>query len=169
MDNLKIFGGNQASVSINGMWDVRKKIFPKTNPVKPTGKKNSKGQIITNPEGLKSLYLETYKQRLRHRPVLDDLKEIKEFKEILFHLRLNLAKTTKNKPWNMKQLDKVLLSFKTKKARDPLGLVNDLFKPGVMGLDFKISLLQFLNLIKEKGLMPDSMQWANFFYYVEFS
>ena len=58
-------------------------------------------------------------------------------------------------------MDKVRKSFKTKKARDPLGLVNDLFKPGVIGLDLKESLLQFFNLIKETGTMPDFVQWAN--------
>ena len=56
IENLKEFGGNQECVNINGMWNVKKKIFPKIQPIKPTGKKNNKGQIITSPEGLKSLY-----------------------------------------------------------------------------------------------------------------
>ena len=78
IENFKSFGENQGSVNTNGMWNVKKKIFPKINPTKPTGKKNSRGQIITSPEGLKILYLETFKQRLRHRPIMEDLKEIKQ-------------------------------------------------------------------------------------------
>ena len=52
------------------MWNMKKRIFPKLNPIKPTGKKDAKGNVITSPEGLKCLYLETYQQRLRHRPML---------------------------------------------------------------------------------------------------
>ena len=143
------------------MWNVKKKIFPKIIQAKPTGKKNNAGQIITSPEGLKTLYLETYKHRLRHRPIIEDLKEIKCLKENLFDLRLELAKQNKSKPWDMKKLDKTLLSLKTKKARDPHGLVNDLFKPGVIGLNLKLSLLNMLNLIKETSVLPDFIQWAN--------
>ena len=110
---------------------------------------------------MKQLYLDTYTHRLRHRPIKDDLKEIKELKDMLFYLRLEIAKQRKSKPWTMKQMDKVLLSLKTKKARDPHGLVNDLFKPGIIGADLKSSLLTLLNQIRETGTIPDFVQWAN--------
>ena len=126
IENLQEFGGNQGSVNTN-MWNMKKRIFPKLNPIKPTGKNDAKGNIITSPEGLKCLYLETYQQRLRHRTMLEDLKEIKELKETLFKLRINLAKKTRSKPWDMEQLDKVPVSLKITKARQPLGMVNDLF------------------------------------------
>ena len=161
IENFKEFGQSQGSVNANGMWNVKKKIFPKNNPTKPTGKKNSQGQIITSPDGLKDLYLETYIQRLRHRPIREDLKEIKELKDSLFYSRLELSKRTKSKSWKMEDLDKVLHSLKTTKARDPLGLVNNLFKPEVMGLDLKQSLLMLVNQIKEKGIFPDFVQWTN--------
>ena len=93
--------------------------------------------------------------------MLEELREIKGLKETLFHLRLNQAKQCRSKPWDMDQLDTVLLSLKTTKARDPLGMVNDLFKDGVLGLDLKESLLQLLNLVKQNLLIPEFVQWAN--------
>ena len=38
IDNLKEFGENKSSVCTNGMWKVKKRIFPNINPNKPTGK-----------------------------------------------------------------------------------------------------------------------------------
>ena len=61
----------------------------------------------------------------------------------------------------MKHLDKVLKSLKNKKARDPHGMVNDLFKPGVIGINLKMSILKLMNLIKETSFIPDFIQWAN--------
>ena len=161
VENFKSFGDNQERLNTNGMWNVKRKIFPKNNPIKPTGKKNARGQIITSPEGLKDLYLETYTKRLRHRPIMEDLKEIKQLKEKLFYLRLEICKRTKSNPWKMEDLDKVLKSLKTTKARDPLGLVNDLFKPEVIGQDLKESLLALFNQMKDKGIIPEFVQWAN--------
>ena len=91
----------------------------------------------------------------------DDLGEIKTLKDELFYLRLNLAKRAGSEPWEMKHLDKVLKSLKNKKARDPHGMVNDLFKPGVIGINLKMSILKLMNLIKETSFIPDFIQWAN--------
>ena len=71
------------------MWNVMKKVFPKNIKPLPVGKKNEVGQIITNPESLKSLYLETYIHRLRHRPIRENLKKI----QILFKTRKILSWT----------------------------------------------------------------------------
>ena len=43
-------------------------------------------------------------------------------------------------------------SLKKDKARDPNGLINELFKAGVAGKDFKLSLLKFFNRMKEETL-----------------
>ena len=161
IENFKEIGESQDSMNTNGVWNIKKKVFPKINQVKPTGKKNRTGQIITNPEALKGLYLETYKHRLRHRPMREDLEELKGLKEELFKLRLTAAKLTKSKRWNLNQLDVVLAGLKKNKARDPLGIVNELFKPGVIGLDLKKSLLQLLNGIRDNCFIPNFTAWAN--------
>ena len=54
------------------MWKLLKKHYPKVSTAVPVGKKDGKGNIITNHEGLKHLYLQTYVNRLRNRPMHSD-------------------------------------------------------------------------------------------------
>ena len=138
-----------------------KKVFPKNTLPLPVGKKNTRGQIITNPEKLKDLYLETYVHRLRHRPIKKEYSQLKKFKETLFDLRINLCKLRKSEPWTESNLNVVLKSLKKNKARDPHGLINDLFKPEVIGSDLSESLLSLMNGIKENCYLPEFIQWAN--------
>ena len=56
--------GGEGNLNHLGVWKVKRKQFPKVKPSLPVGKKNLKGQIITNPEELKNLYLDTFKFRL---------------------------------------------------------------------------------------------------------
>ena len=51
--------------------------------------------------------------------------------------------------------------MKKEKARDPNGLVNEIFKEGVAGKDFKISLLDFFNKMKAENLAPDFIKMAD--------
>ena len=76
-------------------------------------------------------------------------------------MKLSLSKMTKSERWTMGQLEKVLSSLKCNKARDPHGMINDLFKPGVIGQDLKRSLLQLLNGVKYNCFIPDFVEWAN--------
>ena len=138
-----------------------KKVFPKNNPPLPVAKRNTSGQIITNPDILKTLYLDTYVHRLRHRPINPEFIELKQLKETLFDLRIKLAKLRVSKPWCTKDLDLVLQKLKKNKCRDPHGLVNELFKPGVIGSDLKCSLLSLLNEIKRTFQFPGFVQWAD--------
>ena len=133
----------------NKMWKLLKKNYPKILTALPVGKKDRNGNIITNHEGLKHLYLQTYINRLRNRPIKSGFEEIKKMKTELFELRLELAKNNKSQPWTMGDLEKALKGLKSDKARDPNGLVNELFKEGIAGRDLKLSLLKFLNRIKE--------------------
>ena len=60
MDNFNV-NGNNGNLSHQGVWKLKKKYCPKIKPSLPAKKKNLKNQLITNPEGLKKLYLETFK------------------------------------------------------------------------------------------------------------
>ena len=145
----------------NKMWKLLKKNYPKISTALPVGKKDRKGNIITNHEGLKHLYLQTYINRLRNRPIKSGFEEIKKMKTELFELQLELAKNNKSQPWTMGDLEKALKGLKSDKARDPNGLVNELFKEGIEGRDLKLSLLKFLNRIKEKNCIPDFVRMAD--------
>ena len=157
-DNFQCLSGDNDQLNCNGMWSLMKKVFPKNTLPLPVGKKNRRGQIITNPEKLKDLYLETYVHRLRPRPIKKEYSQLKTFKETLFDLRLNLCKLRKSEPWTESNLNVVLKSLKKNKARDPHGLINDLFKPEVTGSDLSESLLSLMNGIKENCYLPEFIQ-----------
>jgi hypothetical protein len=105
--------------------------------------------------------METYKHRLRQRPISRDLENLKNLKEKLFKQRLRLCKLRKSPAWGAKDLKKVLKNLKTNKARDPKGLINELFKPGVIGDDLEKSLIMLYNRIKDKIEFPQFMEIDN--------
>ena len=70
--------------SQNGMWKLRNKLHPSKQVDPPMAKKDAKGNVITAPHLLKKLYLDTYKDRLRHR----DMK--KEFEHV-YYLKNNFG------------------------------------------------------------------------------
>ena len=54
------------------MWKLMKTILPNKKESLPTGKFNNQGQIVTDSEELKDLYLNEFKERLRIRLSLPD-------------------------------------------------------------------------------------------------
>ena len=103
-ETLKAFGGDDKNLSGSGrkkLWEFLKRKYPKCLPANAVGKKDRSGNLITNYEGLKRLYLETYVCRLRNRPIKEEFKEIKLFKEELFELKIKLASCNKSVPWTM--------------------------------------------------------------------
>ena len=155
VDALKELGGDKQSLGGNGrrqMWKLLKKYSPKSTPSVPVGKKDSSGNLITNHEGLKKLYLKTYVHRLRNRTIKEDFEDLKELKNKLFEMRLELSGVCKTEPWVMKDLDRVLNALKKDKARDPNGWANVIFKDGVAGKDLKMT---FLNKIKSENFIPE--------------
>ena len=122
VDNFKELDNN-GDVNHQGIWKVKKKFFPKINPSLPVGKKNLKQQLITNPSELKALYLDTFKYRLRHRPVQPGFENLLEYQKELFDLRLELAKMNRTEPWTIGDLEEAIKSLKTGKCRDPEGII----------------------------------------------
>ena len=111
MDTLRELGGEENSLSGNGrkkMWKLLQKNYPKILSAVPVGKKDKKGNIVTNHEGLKHLYLQTYINRLRNRPVKPEFEEIKDMKMKLFDKRLELSNKRKSDPWTLAHLEKAL-------------------------------------------------------------
>ena len=95
VDNFKELE-SQGDINNQGIWKIKNKYFPKIKPTLPTGKRNIKQQIIANPEEIKKLYLETFKFRLRQRPVQPGFENILIEQKELFDLRLELAKGEKH-------------------------------------------------------------------------
>ena len=114
------------------LWGLLKKKLPKVSSAIPVGKKDRKGNLITNHKGLKKLYL-----------------------------RKELCENEKSKPWEMKDLDEAIKSLKKDKARDPNGWIIEIFKEGVAGKDLKFSMLAMFNRIKSEKTYPTFMRKAN--------
>ena len=160
IDNFKELE-NQGDVNHQGIWKIKKKYFPKIKPSLPAGKRNLKQQLITNPGELKELYLETFKHRLRHRPVQPGFEEVLNTQKELFDLRLELAKENKSEPWGMNDLEDAIKSLKTGKCRDPEGIIREIFMNECMGEDLKKSLLIMCNKIKQTRKFPSFMLKTN--------
>ena len=135
------------------MWRLKQKLCPRNNDP-PMAKRSAGGDLISNPVTLKQLYVDTYKDRLRHRVIRPGYEELESVKKFLFNLRLSLSKTRKSEPWSKAQLLKVLGSLKSGKSCDALGYSNELFKPGVIGNDLIDSLLHIVNRAKYETSIP---------------
>ena len=164
VETINTLGGGDTSLDGNGrhqIWKLLKTKYPKNPPAVPVGKKDWGGNIITNHIGLKNLYAQTYKHRLRNRPIIPDFEDIKNMKTELFNVRLELSGMRKSDPWLMEHLDAALKGLKKNKARDPNGWANEIFKEGVAGKDMKISMLKLLNKIKLENFIPDFTRLAD--------
>ena len=161
VDNFKNLSNPTGSFHAQGMWKLKRKVFPKNKESLPFAKRDCDGRIITSQSMLKDLYLDTFVHRLRHRPSKDDFYYLKSLKEVLCRIRISYVQKIKTKPWTASQLSKTLASLKSNKSRDPHGLVNEIFHPGVIGEDLFISLLQLINKVKETLTIPEFMELCN--------
>ena len=143
------------------LWKMLKHKFPKNLNGVPVAKKDRDGNVITEHKELKHLYLKTYAQRLRNRPIKENLEHIKRLKEELFESRLKVASKRKTEPWTMVNLESAMKTLKKNKTRDPNGWANELFKDGVAGMQLKMSLLHILNNMKKKNEIPEFVRLAD--------
>ena len=124
-------------------------------------KKDMEGNLITKPEALKTLYIQTYVERLKHRDMKEEFKEIFQLKTVLWSERMKSIKKIKSRPWTIADIEKVTKTLKNKQTRDPNGMINELVKPNIMGKDLKNAILNLMNGIKEHFYFPDYFQLAN--------
>ena len=159
--NFGSLSSHDSNLNVNGMWALKKRIFPKNPPNLPEAKKDINGKIITSHKDYKNLYLDSFVHRLRWRPIRDEYEDLFKLKEQLFEMRLQLSKLNKSPCWTEQQLNRVLASLKDNKSRDPHGIINELFKPGVGGKKLVSSLLIMLNKIKQEITIPEFMELSN--------
>ena len=146
--------------SQSGMWKLKSRMCPRSQDP-PMAKKDSKGNLITTENGLRTLYLETYRQRLRHRKIKAEYDDLLRIKSELWTLRLKQFRKKVTKPWTLAELDKALKSLKNNQSRDPLGMINELFKPGMIGNELKSASLSLLNHVKFELCVPRNMELSD--------
>ena len=64
-------------------------------------------------------------------------------------------------PWTLNDLKKSIKCLKRNKARDPHGIINELFSEGSMGEGLKMALLALFSNIKTNIEIPDYMNIAD--------
>ena len=157
VDGMETLDGNFSQL---GLWKLKQKLCPqRTDP--PMAKLDMTGNLVTTTEGLKNLYLETYKNRLKHRQMNEKYMDIYFLKCELWQSRLQNMRKIRTKNWNMKQLEAVLKSLKNNISMDPNGMVNETFKDGYIGNDLKEALLILFNSIKTNQIIPTYMTLGN--------
>ena len=161
VDNFKELSNPDGLINTNGMWNIKRKMFPKNKESLPFAKQDFDGNLITSQSKLKTLYLETFVHRLRSRPIKQELMTLRIMKEELCEERLKLAKITKSTPWNSSDLKKVLKSLKKNKCKNPHGIINEIFRPGVIGQNLESSILTLVNKIKQEISIPEFMEVVN--------
>ena len=105
--------------------------------------------------------METYQKRLEHRIIDNAYFQNYEKKMKLWELRFETLKMRKSQSWTSDNLCEALKSLKKNKTRDPCGLINELFKPPVMGEDLKGALLKLVNGVKDTFIIPAQVEMAN--------
>ena len=96
-----------------------KKSYPNRSKPLPTGIINVKRKVITNPDEKKRITLKHFENRMRKRQTAEGVKDIVEINSESFDESLKSATATKNSPFTMKELDKVLKSLKNGKSKYP--------------------------------------------------
>ena len=147
-------------VNMGNFWKLKQRLFPKARDVS-VAKLDSKGHLVSSGGKLKNLYLDTYKERLKHRKIKPGLEQYQEMRESLFDLRRSEVMENIKEPWTMEQLLKVLKSLKKGKARDPLNLVNEIFRPEVAGTDLQEALLKIANKVNEEQKFPEFLKYTD--------
>ena len=127
----------------------------------PTAKLDKTGKLVSCPKKLLNLYSETYSERLGHRKMKKEYEDVFHLKNQLWDMRFNECKEIKTDSWDMKNLKSVLKTLKNNKARDPLGMVKDIFKPGIIGEKLEQSILALMNSIKTECFVQTFMRLAN--------
>ena len=111
IQNIETLEGN---FSQNGLWKLKKKLCPMISDP-PMAKVDKDGNLVTAPNLLRKLYLETYFNRLKHREMKKDLLDIYDLKMDLWSSRLTVLNSRKTSPWTRENLDSALSSLKKTK------------------------------------------------------
>ena len=144
-----------------GIWSLKNKTFPKVSASVPAAKKDVTNRLITDPSGLKQLYMETFTYRLRERPAKESYSELSELQESLLRKRLLISRLRKTPQWTEKDVIAVMKALKTNKSKDPHGMINELFKLPNAGADLIKSITVLMNRIKDQCYIPEFIRFKN--------
>ena len=155
------FETKNGKINSTNVWKELKKAYPRKTKPLPSGVKNIKGKVITNPVEKKKVTLKHFQHRMRKRPVKDEIEKVAEENKNVFQKRLEDSKNKKSTPFQMIELDNVLKSLKSDKSKDPDNYFRELFQYGTIGEDLKYSILMMMNKMKDQVAIPAALKRAN--------
>ena len=120
---------------------------------------NDKKELVTDSNSILDVMKNEFKFRLRNREINTEYEDLKELKEYLCQLRLQITRNSDFIPWEFCDVQKAISKLKDNKCRDPHGHVNELYKH--LGHNGVQSLLVMVNRIKLEILVPDKLQISN--------
>ena len=150
----------EGGISSGNLWKLKNKVFNKTSEP-PTAVVDLEGNVVTTQKGIMEENVKHFKEVLKNKPMKEELVEFRQQRESLAKARMKGSSQNKTPEWTMDDLVEVLRQLKRNKSRDPLGLLNDLFKPEVAGSDLKIAVLKLMNRIKAEQCFPECLELCN--------
>ena len=73
-ENLGHLDQSNGESFANGVWNIKKKEFSKVSPTPPAAKIDVNGRLVTDPENLKKLYLDTKSLSLMMNRIKNEVK-----------------------------------------------------------------------------------------------
>ena len=156
-DKLKQFtDGNPDNMKISNMWKVFKNLG--SNKIgKSYAKVNHDGKILTGKDKITEALRIEISERMRDRPIRDDLRDVDILENLLIDLKMEIAKGIESAPVSVGELEFVLNNLRLGKARDHQGYAARLFRRENLGSDLKLAILEFINRVKKELIPSQSM------------
>ena len=146
---------------IGKMWIDFKNIGQPKRDTLDTIKVSNDGKELSKESEIVEALKNEVKCRLRDRDTRTDMKDLNEIQEEILEEILENAENADQREWVEKDIDFVLKRMKSRKARDPLGIVEGILKPQWIGSDLKKALLTLMNLIKKSKTVPKVLRTVN--------
>ncbi len=139
------------------MWDVLKKLKRRKGEP-PTAIKDKEGNVLEDPESIKSRYLEHFREVLKPPTAEDEEEQMQE--EIINSTFENIMKITAQQTTTyttMSEIEEAIKELKKKKCKDEWGWNNEIVIEG--GNEMKKSLLKLFNRMEVERVAPQ--MWSN--------
>ena len=110
---------------------------------------DAKGNLLTSDKVIQNRALEVFASSLKSNKVIPNLEALEKVVNDLCEIKIKLSKQNKSEPWNINDRKDVLKHFCNDKARDPEGMIIELFKESVAGVDLLEAVLKVMNIMKK--------------------
>ena len=148
---------NHDNLTLASMWkDFSSSGLTKKN-TKPSAKFNHEGVLINDEDEITELLAKEIEERMRNRPIREDLWELHSLDNELFDEKMKKVSKIPTKPFVEHDLDLALKCIRSNKARDHEGMSPVLFKNGIMGSSLKEAIVDLSNRVKEDKVIPNNM------------